>query len=188
MTGLPNWINDFRLGAEVERMHTQPTIRHNTNGHHTLNTMAIAMYLMECNGINMLSEKFLVLSELLIHDIPEMHTGDIPGPTKAHPKVNEVMSDIETDWLINHMPDYMLFSTDQTKMVSDTTVMSMIVKFADRLELLWWAVEEKEMGNRRISIMYETCLEMVREMWNYRALAGVGHIINHLDARWRALK
>lgn len=171
------WLDEFRKGMEVRRAHGQPIVRSYTNGHHTANAIAIAERLC---AVNHLSPWKVVLA-LLIHDAPEHHTGDIPGPTKARPEVKQELDIMEYDWYSRYAPSFlrgMLYNLSYEEQV--------VFKAADKLELLWWCVEEKEMGNSRIGHMYLTSLKgCVEHCEQSPEIDGQAQIIDHLTERWR---
>lgn len=119
----------YRDAADVDRYHTKRTLRRQTVGQHSFNMiMLIQQVAPGCRKE--------VLLAAMHHDLPELKTGDIPGPIKrVHPQLGPLMDEIESglyplfrDWGLTHEEETLL-------------------KWADRMEGCLWCLEEVRMGN-----------------------------------------
>lgn len=172
------WLNSFRLGMEVKRCHSQPVIREYTNGHHTTNAIAIARCLCHLNGLI----HYHATDHLLVHDAPECFVGDIPANFKK--TLGSTIHNSEERWMNTNLPKYMY---DLSFSVREAC----LIKMSDMLELMWWCVEEKEMGNGRIEGMYSNIEQYIKEHHgfseapSFKRMRGVREIHSSLSTRWR---
>lgn len=119
----------FRDAAAVKRYHAKRVLREQSVGAHSFNMMLLVQQVMP----NCRKE---VLLAVMHHDLPELVTGDIPAPIKrAHPMLGPLMDEIEQD-LAPLYHDFKLFEDEAA-----------VVKWADRMELVLWCLEEYRMGN-----------------------------------------
>jgi len=72
-------VEVLRDAGRVKRLHTVPTTEIHTLARHVYGSQVIALFLLERNPS---ADVGRVLKALLIHDAPEVETGDIPAPTK----------------------------------------------------------------------------------------------------------
>lgn len=136
------WLETSRLAGRVERMHVIPTIQRYTDAEHVYNAMLIGIELCELENIN--SDR--VIRAILIHDIPEVHTGDIPGNIKLYPDFKKAIAKIESKWSEKNIPDH------YRNMKLDVVEWS-IVDISDTLELAYSCLDELSMGNRGVSLL-----------------------------------
>jgi 5'-deoxynucleotidase YfbR-like HD superfamily hydrolase len=176
-----DWVADCRGGAEVKRGHTLPLIREYTVGHHTFNAQMIAMYLAQQNDLNP-RDRLNLFIMISIHDIPELFTGDMPSNFKnAAPYIAEKMKEAEVSWIQRHIPEDMrvIMGHDEVENKVDW-----IAKLSDWLELMWWCVEELEMGNRRISHVYNNIRGTIKNFMDYHhEIKGVFKMFEDLQQR-----
>lgn len=120
----------FRDAADVTRYHTQRMIRSQTVGAHSFNViMLIDQVWPGCRKD--------LWAAAMHHDLPELHTGDIPAPIKRmQPPLGVLLERIEQDLA----PLYKEFRL--------TVEEEMILKWADTMELTMWCLEERLMGNK----------------------------------------
>jgi 5'-deoxynucleotidase YfbR-like HD superfamily hydrolase len=118
-----------------------------------------------------------VLEALLLHDAPEVTTGDLPAPVKrARPLLQAAMDNLEREWYADY----------EVKMPELTDLEMSIVKACDILDLGWACVEERQLGNRTREIMavYANVVEYVQ---SYRHIPGVEDILAMMVTEWEAL-
>ena len=133
-------VNELYNAGDVKRLHTVNTLQTQTVGQHVYGSQIIAVELLNRaieEGIEV--RAVAVLIALLLHDAPEVVTGDIPAPTKrAMPGLNAELDKMEFDFyekLNIEVPEL-------TKAEAD------IVKSADVLDLMMTCVRERRLGNR----------------------------------------
>lgn len=119
----------YRDAADVIRYHTKRVQRNQTIGQHSFNMMMLVQQVSpDCRKE--------VLLAIMHHDLPELMTGDIPAPIKRmHDRLGPLMDEIEQDLA----PLYKEFGL--------TPEEEQLVKWADRMELVLWCIEEYKLGN-----------------------------------------
>lgn len=125
----------YRDAGAVKRYHVKRTHRVQTVAEHTFGMLMLVKQVIECETIGKWNW-FAIYNAILHHDLPELMTGDVPAPIKrAHPELGPLMDSIEQD-LYPLYRDYGLSPDEEA-----------IVKWADRMELVLWCLEEYRMGN-----------------------------------------
>lgn len=136
--------------GEVTRLHTVPMLRPHTIAEHVYGSLLIATELVTLNvrfaaSKNLNISRVKVMEALLIHDAPEVVTGDAPAPVKrAHPAVDDAHAIMEDDFYNNHGIEFPHLNKLE----------EMIVKASDTLDLGFTIARERRMGNRH-SILKE---------------------------------
>lgn len=125
----------YRDAGNVQRYHVKRTHRQQTVAEHTFGMLMLVKQVNEFDGF--LGDRVAVVYDYILHhDLPELMTGDIPAPIKrAHPSLGPMMDAIEADM----HPLY--------RECSLTPLELSLVKWADRMELVLWCLEEVRMGN-----------------------------------------
>ena len=119
----------YRDAGAVKRYHVKRTHRSQSIAEHTFGM------LMLIKQINPMCTKN-VMNAVLHHDLPELFTGDIPAPIKrVHPELGPLMDSIEED-LAPLFQDFLI-----------TVPEAILLKWADRMELVLWCLEEVRLGN-----------------------------------------
>jgi 5'-deoxynucleotidase len=138
----------LRKGGRVTRWHTIPTLKGETVAQHTYGVMSMLVDL--CNGKP--SSKLLIAA--LFHDIAEQYTGDIPATTKWHyPQIAEAIKEAELD-----------IETRMGALVELTEEEKLLLKAADMLDLCWFCLEERSLGNKHVVEVYERGLDYINKM------------------------
>lgn len=177
MTMNIEWINTTRLGGQVTRCHTVPTIRQHNNAEHTAGALVIAKELCEANGMS-LTATAGVLEYLMVHDTAEMYCGDVPANVKKeHKKLADELDVVEQDWETRNVPFSYVTSKDLSQQ------QRWVARCADLLELGYFCVEEAEMGNKRIHPVWENVLHYVIPF--EEDINGVFEVMSELRTRWR---
>lgn len=119
----------YDAGA-VERFHTRRAIRRQTVGEHSWGVAMVVLAICDPSAN--------LLKAALLHDVPELATGDIPAPFKwAYPAINDLLGQAEDD-----------ISANWGVSVELTDDELHILKWADMFELCLYARAEVAMGNR----------------------------------------
>lgn len=119
----------YRDAGQVKRYHVKRTHRTQTVAEHTFGM------LMLIKQVDPHASKNLY-NAILHHDLPELFTGDVPAPIKrAHPDLGPLMESIE-EGLAPLYQDIKLLPVE-----------AVLLKWADRMELVMWCLEEVRMGN-----------------------------------------
>jgi 5'-deoxynucleotidase YfbR-like HD superfamily hydrolase len=122
----------YRDAGAVKRYHVKRTHRIQTVAEHTFGML---MLVKQVATDSLLADGKLY-EAILHHDLPELFTGDIPAPIKrVHPELGPLMDSIEEDL----KPLHQEFNL--------TPEQGALLKWADRMELVLWCLEEFRMGN-----------------------------------------
>ena len=189
-TVAPARISDLekRLSAlydagEVTRLHTVPMLRPHTIAEHVYGSLLIASELVTLN-VKMAAESKLnvsrvkVMEALLIHDAPELRTGDAPAPVKrAFPAVDDAHAKMENDFYHEHDMEFPYLNELEEA----------IVKASDTLDLGFTIVRERRMGNCHpiLKEVYDNV--MLYTLMQTGKVGGVGEIRVLLAAQWSGI-
>ena len=128
MKELVKLLKVWREGAEVERAHTVPHFDRYSVGHHSHGVATIILALHPQPTLDL-------IKAALLHDLHEVHTGDIPAFAKGdefYRLEEEVQMEI-------HTQDH-LTGEDEAWL-----------RAADRLELVMWCMEQMNIGNKNVA-------------------------------------
>jgi len=136
----------MRNAARTRRCHTQMVLHQQTIGEHTFSALAILDLVAPDCSKN-------VWRALLYHDMPEAQTGDVPAPAKwENPKLENALKMVEAR----------IFR--ELGLSFDLTIEEKrVVKYVDLMDLIWFTIEEVEMGNQRIVNMARRALSAVKD-------------------------
>jgi len=165
-------LNTYRKGLRVERLHTVPHLTSYSNGHHSANAALIAYELCLLNSVE---DHTPVLLYMLMHDVAEGYTGDIPGNVKAHyPNFDTMLAGIEIDWEEENLPN----------MPKRTVGQKHICKIADLAELGMYCIDELAIGNINVGFVLKNVIEYLDEYHNYK---GVPTLHTYFVKEWEKL-
>ena len=120
------------MAGNVLRCHTLPVLHRQTVGQHTWRALVILHWLYA----PALPPAHLTYG-LIMHDVPEVYTGDMPGDVKAlNPKLANALDEIENKFIEEHGFAHTLLDHEQHTL-----------SFCDRVDLVMYTVDEFEMGN-----------------------------------------
>lgn len=126
----------YRDAGAVKRYHVKRTIRQQTVAEHTFGMLMLVKQVTEGYGAYGLQARASLYEAIMHHDLPELMTGDVPAPIKrAHPELGPLIDSIEQDMY----PLYRELTLTQEE--------ASLLKWADRMELVLWCLEEYRMGN-----------------------------------------
>lgn len=132
-------IYNVRMAGRIRRLHIRPM-----NGDEqdvAAHTWGVAMILLDL--FPEVSKEALVFA--LRHDVPEVATGDIPANVKwANPDLEETLETLEASFL-----ERMGWATNLEGSEF------LMLKTADRIELLFYCLEQMYMGNWLLTDVYE---------------------------------
>lgn len=123
-----------------------------TIAEHHYEVVTYVMYIIDSlnkNGeVITLSEMQCAIRLALVHDMPEIITGDIPTPAKyAIAKFKEVLDELEDMVVENVLPDYIKNQFDIVNACADVIVANVIMKCADIMAVTREIVDERKRGN-----------------------------------------
>lgn len=119
----------YRDAGDVKRYHTKRTIREQTVGQHTFGILMLLRQVSpDCSKA--------LLFTAMHHDLAELFTGDIPAPMKrANAQLSILLDEVECCLA----PLYKDFGINAEE--------ARLLKWADRMELVLWCLEEVRLGN-----------------------------------------
>lgn len=166
-------LEALREAGHVKRLHAVPTLYNHTIAEHVYGAQCIAMELMYALPAARME---VVLYALLVHDAPEVWTGDVPAHMKKrHPTMSQDLELEEVEWRISNsvlMPDMNKWER-------------LVVQAADRLDLAMHLLYERQMGCRhpRHTEVFNRVLDYVVQECG--ELKGVPELVDYLKGEWR---
>jgi 5'-deoxynucleotidase YfbR-like HD superfamily hydrolase len=125
----------YRDAGAVKRYHVKRTHRTQTIAEHTFGMLMLVKQVIQLSDVPF-RRTALLYEAILHHDLPELFTGDIPAPIKrVHPELGPLMDSIEAELKPLHQ-DFDLTAEEGA-----------LLKWADRMELVLWCLEEFRLGN-----------------------------------------
>lgn len=123
--------------GNVIRCHTVPCLKQQTIGQHTWRAVVLLHWLYDPHY----PPPYLTY-ELLMHDVPEVYTGDTPGHVKAeHAPLKEYLEHMEREFNTKH-------GLKRPNALCLTQHEKWVLELCDRADLTLYALDELEMGNR----------------------------------------
>lgn len=138
----------IRDGGNVVRFHTANMVKSQDVAQHSFNCALLVDMIassiafdVSING----SERHEMVIYMLLHDIPEQHIGDIPGPSK-NGEYECAIAKEEHKWVEKSFePRY----KDVFNQIHMSYLQSFLCKFVDNLECLYKCQEECALGNSK---------------------------------------
>lgn len=166
-----NKLNFIYNGGKTKRFHTADTLTSQTVGEHSFGVAWL------CHLIYPKASKNLILAALA-HDLAEHVVGDVSSPfKKAYPGVASALNELEISLLDEFELKFQLAEEEK-----------LILKLADLIDGMMWAVRERRMGSLVAVEIYNNFrkyfwdLVKVEEYLTYEARTIVNVDINKL---WR---
>jgi len=151
-----SWLHTVRHSGQVKRCHTVPTLQTYNVAEHSFNAIVIAQTI--CSELDYRMEHTIgatrtlvelsdsnITQYILLHDLAEGYTGDIPANVKKETAIKSILDEMESKWGEENVPTYMNVSLSQQEYV--------VAKLADTLELCMFCKDEITMGNRHPAMM-----------------------------------
>lgn len=158
----------YRKGLKVERLHTVSHVTPYNNGFHSCNAALVARELCKINDIE---DSGKVILYMLLHDVAEGYTGDVPANVKREfPNVKLAMDEAELAWEEDHIDDMPLL----------TDVEMQIAKAADTIELGMYCLEELALGNTNLSLVLAN---VVNYLYEHKNIIGIEKVVDHFVTR-----
>lgn len=114
-----------------------------------------------------------LLMAALVHDLPEQVWGDLPSPVKRRLGIADVLNDHEEQMLVDNGFNFPEL-TDEERY---------ILKLADKMEVLLFAIVERRLGNRYMEMVYLREREGLLKLPLYHSHAE--QWANILDQLWK---
>lgn len=195
-TKLPSWTGPIpvdnvesmmqRVGklldaGEVKRLHAVPTLRQHTIAEHVYGSLVIAVELTRLNRTSAAREATAlslekIMMALLLHDAPEVATGDIPAPVKRRSAmINAALESMEKEF----------YADFDMQLPELNEVESAIVRASDALDLATTCLQERMMGSRHpvIQRVFMNTLEYASEL----KLVGIEEMRSYFEEVWEAV-
>jgi len=137
-------LEDIRASGDILRYHVAPLSRPQTVGQHCYGVVMILLELKPDAGPDL-------IRAALLHDFPELYTGDTPSISKwRYPELEEALRKAESQILADI--DYPALTPEGRN----------LIKLADALEGAMWCVEEAERGSPIGARIARRFIEVVR--------------------------
>lgn len=132
----------IRLGGQVRRYHTRPVHNQQTVAAHSWGVAAILLDIVPPE-----EQSVALLRAALYHDVAEYDTGDVPAQAKwISPKLKDALDELEAGIEEEYGISYYLTLSAKDKNW---------LKIADLMELMWFVLEERRMGNRNVDEIFD---------------------------------
>lgn len=129
----------LRRGGGTRRFHTEPVIHEETVAQHSFGVACIITLIEPGCSV-------ALLKAALFHDVAEQDTGDVPAPVKwQHSELKDLLERIEVMFHAKHDNAFQQHLTD-AEMVA--------LKWADSLDLMCRAMEERKLGNQSMANIF----------------------------------
>lgn len=164
----------FRMASEITRWGCVPTVRHRSIADHMYFVYHYAMEV--CNWANVSDScRARVCDLAMTHDLPEIETGDMPGPAKRQYVDRERLEAFETATLqkLGFGP------------LIVTAIQKTILKIADNMDAAWEVAWEMSLGNRLIANQLKHELDRTQDyvMMLEQAMPGPDYRAKFLEFR-----
>jgi 5'-deoxynucleotidase YfbR-like HD superfamily hydrolase len=139
MSWAHTWVWSARRGASVRRFHTVPLVGEDSVGKHSHGVAVL------CCALSNYHPSAELLKAALFHDLAEQETGDVPATTKwANPQIKTLLETVEEQH--NQAMGLNVTLTPEEKLT---------LKWADMLDLMYFVVEQRELGNTNVKVIFE---------------------------------
>jgi 5'-deoxynucleotidase YfbR-like HD superfamily hydrolase len=158
------FVNFARQGGQIRRFHMRPTLHTSTVAAHSFGVACIVNALYEGDP------PVKVLQAALYHDLAECIVGDIPRHTKRiFPEIGRLVEVAESDVMREHGLELTL-ELEEEKLLQE----------ADLLEMLYYIVEERRMGNQMLDSAFGNGARYLEEMRPSKVAMMLQHdVISH---------
>ena len=103
-----------------------------------------------CHKFNIPQDvKLSALEMIVVHDIGELATNDIPyNFKKANPELKKMLEVAELQYMKEEMPEFYQSYARLLEMEEEETLVAIIVKLADTISVLQYSNNELDLGNK----------------------------------------
>lgn len=139
--------------GNVIRCHTSPCTQRQSVGQHTWRALVLLHWLYDPYY-----PPANLTYALLMHDVAEIHTGDMPGHVKAqYAPLAEYLDHLEHEFNVKH-------GLDHPRLAELTRDEKHTLQLCDRADLTLYALDELEMGNRFMSEVVRNAYQMTSDI------------------------
>jgi hypothetical protein len=143
-------IAALRLAGNVERCHTTPHHGSYSVGLHTFNMLGMLLKLHPRPSVRL-------IAAVTYHDVGEGFLGDLPYHAKErYPALREAYEEAEEAETKASGLATVSLSADEI----------LWLRWLDLTEFWMWALEQRELGNRRFEAHIEECLRIITMRWD----------------------
>ena len=167
-------------------------IRYNNRLKNHTQTVASHSYYVTYTMMRLLEEvdlpidtKYRLLSYCLVHDVSEIHTGDLPHDVKAaYPQLKDIVDECEKDFYIQTG----MYNIIKTLDDDFQKIKYNLFKLCDLMDVYMYAKEELYLGNNSLEMSriltqsIEDCQTIVRALKFYNVLSKDFNFIKFLDS------
>lgn len=155
------FLKMVRTGGAVTRYHTVKTHDYESIAQHSWGVAMIAIALMDGKP----TKNILLAS--LYHDLAEQVSGDSPATAKwSNGDLKKALNAIEERFNKSHNIDISLNPEEK-----------LVLKYADTLDMCFYCLEQRRMGNRHVDYVFERGISHLRGL---PELKSAERIIQHL--------
>ncbi|PED64022.1 YfbR-like 5'-deoxynucleotidase [Priestia megaterium] len=134
--------------GEMVRYNNHAKIKNENVATHTF--IAATNIFKICHKFNIpQAVKLLALEMVIVHDIGELATNDIPHNfKKANPELKKMLEVAELQFMKESMPEFYQSFERLIRMEKAETLIAVIVKLADTISVLQYSNNELDLGNK----------------------------------------
>jgi len=162
-------MDRIRKGGAVRRYHTRALVGEQTVASHSWGVAAIVLRLAEGMPWTTIGP---LLKAALFHDVAEYDTGDIPATAKwRHKPLKAALDELE-----------LMVETDLGLSTAELGPLEIkLLKAADMLELLWFCLEQRRLGNTTLDEVWENGVNFLLRLAGSEDAAHSSGILEMLD-------
>lgn len=133
--------------SNVKRYHIHPVIGEQNIAHHSWRLVMLLYYIVGNPSGNL-------IKAALLHDVPEVVTGDTPYTAKKLSiDLKRALDQMEQAFLSNNDLEIILFDNEKS-----------ILKMCDMLELIWFCREQIDLGNANFTSMFDRGMNIAKKL------------------------
>ena len=165
---------NIRMAGRIRRLHIRPMNGEEQNvAAHTWGLVMIMVDLFPD-----VSKEAILFA--LRHDVPEVATGDIPANVKwANPDLEKTLETLEQNFMHDMGWTHRLFSDGGAPYHAKE---ELYLKFADRIELLFYCLEQMYMGNWLLADVYVNVRDKITEMLPKLSPEKASDVVAYIDS------
>lgn len=153
MPSLKDTLQFIMEGGAVQRYHTRPGIRPDTDGKHSWGVALLAYILCVDRGMDTTSGTLMLAA--LTHDLGEQVYCDVSAPAKVALGLNKNLEEGEAK--VRHV-----FGLNFANRLTDEE--KAVLKIADSMECMMYCCQEAALGNRNVVMVFERSCTYLEDM------------------------